>query len=141
MKVSTDECTPDIKVSNRHVIAAFSELYESKHVILLQHLRKYERVVIIAVMIQSSEDKANLIDIAIRVKGITQNLGYDELNINEIEEILLRFQSFGLVNIFKDNKLDHIQVQPVLFADEIFCAYEKENCPIFERNKDYLKKE
>ena len=141
MKVSTDECTPETKISNRHVIAAFSELYESKHVILLQHLRKYERVVIIAVMIQSSNDKANLIDIAIRAAGITQNLGYDELNINEIKEILLRVQSFGLVNIFNDKKLDYIHVQPVLYGDEIFCAYEKENCPIFERNKDYLKKE
>ena len=141
MKICTDECTPEIKVSNSHVIAAFAELYESKHAKLLRDLRKYERVVIIAVMIESSKDKAKLKDIAIRVEGITQNLGYDEININEIKEILLRVQSFGLVNIFNDKKLDHMHVQPVLYADEIFCAYEKENCPIFEGNKDYLKKE
>lgn len=132
-----------VPIEMTHIQKAFIELYNSKNTLLLKALRKYEKLVILGVMIEASrgtgQDKVKLSDIINRVTGMAENLGYDRLSMSEIMEILLRLKSFGVVAITNEKpKLDNIHIQAFVYVDEIVRAYEGE-CEIYEKNKDLIK--
>lgn len=119
-----------IKVDINKVQTAFIELYQSKNTMLLKALRKYEKLIIMAIMTECKakyQEKVKLSDIVTRVTGMSGGLGYDKLTQGEIMEILLRMKSFGIVSITNEKpKLDNIHIQPFVYTDEIITAYETE---------------
>lgn len=133
--------TPLVDVDINHIQKSFNELYTSKNNLLLKALRKYEKLVIIGVMIEinkDGQDKVKLVDVATRVGGMSHTLGYDKLTHGEIMEILLRLKSFGIVAISNEKpKLDNIHIQPFIYVQDIVTAYEME-CKIFENYKNLL---
>jgi origin recognition complex subunit 1 len=118
------------RVDINKVQTAFIELYQSKNTLLLKALRKYEKLVIMAVMTECKakyQEKVKLSDIVTRVTGMSGGLSYDRLTQGEIMEILLRMKSFGIVSITNEKpKLDNIHIQPFVYIDEIITAYETE---------------
>jgi len=123
-----------------HVTKAFIELYNSKTTLLLKALRKYEKLIIIAVGIESQKstlDKVKLSDVTGRINGMAENLNYEKLKQGEIMEILLRLKAFGILTIMneKPNKIDNnMHIQTFVYPDELCSAYENE-CEIYTKFK------
>jgi Cdc6-like AAA superfamily ATPase len=97
-----------IDVSVSHVQKACIELYNSKNTLLLKALRKYEKIVIISIMIETlmdHQDKVKLPNITTRIYGISEAFSYDKLTQGEIMEILLRLKAFGMIGITNEKPL------------------------------------
>lgn len=143
-KNSKNEKNEVVNIGMSHIQKAFLELYNSKTTLLLKALRKYEKLIIIAIGIESSKstlDKVKLSDVTNRINGMSSKLNYDSLKQGEIMEILLKLKSFGIITITNEKpnqiKLDNMHIQTFVYPEELSSAYDEE-CDIYSAFKDML---
>jgi len=134
VKVNNEEAdmTPAslTKVTYRHVISAFDELFNSKTVQVLSTLKKNEVIVIIALYNELNARKIERVlldDVHDRCNHfLRQVLGWQaKLQTQVFREIVKRLQAFGLVALtIEHSKIcNNVNLQLLCFKDELKSAY------------------